>query len=373
MRTLPVETIHEICTLVGDEDLRNLQLVNRALVSIASDVYAQRLGPRRDPHKSTVTVKGTSYRALGAWKRSRLFSSLKDGVQLYCLVDSDDSRLAESQVTCLRQFLSTYLPTNPLSSIVINGVCHLPPADIANFIQLIDKAGCSNASIMSPYEFDPRSTGATCAPCPPVKLLNLRRLQLDTSYFVDDEWSAILRCLSGSRLAKFSVRGPLPFISLLRFIGRHPDIESLESYCRWALLAENSPSGVPQRIVTLPKLEKLDGPPSHVGVILKSLVDIPKKLSLVFHPDPRQSYSQFVIQIMEIVRLCDGLDSQLDIVIHFSAHHFKLEHNYKFDVDTMKALGVKCPGTKSLYISLPALNENDIEVSTIPSLKSRAL
>lgn len=372
MHTLPVETIHEICTLVGDEELRNPQLVNHALVSIASNVYAQRLGPRRDPHKSTVTVRGTSYCALGAWKRLRLFSSLKDGVQLYCSIDYDDSRLAESQVVCLRQFLSTNLPTNPPSSIIINGICHLPPADIANFIQLIDKVGCRNASIMSPYKFNVCSTGATCSPCPPIQLLNLRQLQLDTSYFVDEEWSAILQCLSGLKLAKFSVRSPLPFISLLHFIGHHPDIESLESYCHWALMAEKSPSGVLQRILTLPKLEKLDGPPSHMEVILKSLVHIPKKLSLVFHLDSRQSYSEFITQIMEIVHFCDGLDSQLDIIINFCAHHFKLEHNYKFDVDTMKALGVKCPGTKSLYISLPALNENDIKVSTMPSLKSQA-
>lgn len=137
-------------------------------------------------------------------------------------------------------------------------------------------------------------------------------------------------------------------------------------------MAEKSPSGVPQRILTLPKLEKLDGPPSYMEVILKSLVHILKKLSLVFHHDPWQSYSEFVTQIMEIVCLCNGLDSKLDIVIHFRVHHFKLEHNYKFDVDTMKALGVKCPGTKSLYISLPTLNENDIEVSTMPSLKSQA-
>ena len=44
--------------------------------------------------------------------------------------------------------------------------------------------------------------------------------------------SNILQCLSGLKLAKFSMHGPLPFISLLCFIGRHPDIESLESYCR---------------------------------------------------------------------------------------------------------------------------------------------
>lgn len=367
-----METIHEICTLVGDEELRNLQVVNRALVSVASNVSAQRLGPWRDPHKSMVTVRGTSYHALGAWKHSRLFPSLKDGVQLYCSIDYNDSRLAESQVVCLRQFLSTNLPTNPPLSIVINGICHLPPADIANFIQLIDKVGCRNASIMSLYEFNVRSTGTTCSPCLPIQLLNLRRLQLDTSYFVDEEWSAILQCLSGLKLAKFSMCGPLPFILLLCFIGCHPNIESLESYCCWALMAEKSPSGVPQRILTLLKLEKLDGPPPHVEVILKSLVHILKKLSLVFHPDPRQSYSKFVTQIMEIVHLCDGLDSQLDIVIHFCAHHFKLEHNYKFDADTMKALGVKCPGTKSLNISLPALNENDIEVSTMLSLKSQA-
>ena len=358
---LPVKIIHNICTLVDDEDLRNLLLVKCALTSIASDVYAKRLGIQKDAEKSTITVEGISYWALGAWKRSRSFTNMQDGVQLYCAIDRKNRQLAEAQVLCLHTFLSTDLLTTPFSSIVINGVCHLPPVDIADFIRLIDKVGCRNATIMSPYEFSKRTSGAAVSPCPLVKLSNLRRLELDTSHFVDKEWSTILRCLSGSKLVSFSVRGA-PFISLFRFMGRHSDIQSLESYCRWASLAQSSPSRVPQRIVRMPNLEKINGPPSHLKVILKCLSHVPKALTLLVHSDPEQSYSEFVTQIMETVRLCDGMDSRLDISIHFRECHFAL-HNYKFDIDAMRALGVNCPGAKSLYLFLPSLKETDVKVS----------
>ena len=143
---------------------------------------------------------------------------MEDGDQLYCAIDHNNHELAEVQVLCLCTFLSTDLPTTPFSSIVINGVCHLPPVDIADFIHLIDKVGCRNATIMSPYEFGKCTSGAAVSPCLLVKLLNLRHLELDTSHFINKEWSAILQCLYGSKLVSFSVCG-LPFISLFRFMG----------------------------------------------------------------------------------------------------------------------------------------------------------
>lgn len=369
---LPVETIHNICTLVDDEDLRNLLLVKRAIASIASDLYPKRLGIRKDAGKSTITLDGVSYRALGAWKRSRLFANLKDGIQLYCTIDYNNRQLAEAQVHCLRTFLSTDFTTTPLSSIVITGVRHLPLADIANFIRLIDNIGCRNASIMSPYEFEERASGATASPCPatvspcpPVKLSNLRRLELDTPHFTNEEWSAILRWLSSAKLTSFTVRGPLPFISLVRFMGRHPGIEELESYCRWAPSKRwaRSTFGIPQRIIRMPKLEKLDGPPSHLKAILSSLSFVPKKLTLSFHSDHTQHYSEFVMEIMETVRLCDGMDSNLDITIHFRDSHFELQHYYTFNLSFMRTLGVNCPGAKSLYLFFPPLIERHVQVS----------
>ena len=95
----------------------------------------------------------------------------------------------------------------------------------------------------------------------------------------------------------------------------------------------------------MPNLEKLNGPPFHLKVILKCLSHVPKALTLLVHSNLKQSYSEFITQIMETVHLCDGVDSRLDISIHFCKCHFA-PHNYRFNVDAIRALGVNCPGAK---------------------------
>ena len=119
----------------------------------------------------------------------------------------------------------------------------------------------------------------------------------------------------------------------------------------------------------MPHLEKLDGPPCHLQPILNGLSHIPKALTLQFSLEREQSYSEFVTQILHTVRLCDGADSKLDVTIHFRERHFALEHNYKFDIHAMDVLGVECPGAKSLYLFLPAIQEKDVLVSLVRFLK----
>ena len=222
--------------------------------------------------------------------------------------------------------------------------------------------------MMSSYDFNKYSIAATTPPCPPVKLSNLTHLELHTPHFTDQEWSQILRCLTGSKLISLSILGPPPFIPLFRFMARHPNLESLEAYSHWAHFDGTPPSGVPQRIVQMPHLESLNGPPCHLQIILKSLSHVPETLSLHFRPDRAQSYSEFVTQIMETVRLCNGIDSNLNITIHFRECHFALEHAYKFNVHAMQALGLNCPGAKSLYLFLPTMKEEDVKVSCLWSL-----
>ena len=353
--------IHNVCTLAEDEDLRNLLLVKRALATIVLPIYATRLGIRKDATYRTITLKGESYRALGAWKRSRLFTYSEHDVQLYCTIDHENDQLATAQVHCLRTFLCADFPTTPFSSIVINGVCHLDPAVIADFIRLIDKAGCHSATITSPYDFYKRAGTTPASTCPPVKLSNLKRLELDACHFLDQEWLEILRCLTGSKLAALTVRGPPPYISLFRFLDRHPNIKSLEAHCRWVHSAVNYDGtvilGAPQKIVQLPKLERIRGPPCHLQTILKSLTHVPETLTLQFKPDRPQSYGEYVTHILEAVRLCGGMNSKLDVNIHFHSSHFCLAHNYKLDKMW------DCPGTKSLYLFLPDMKEKNVKVS----------
>ena len=358
---LPTKMIHNVCTLAEDEDLHSLLLIKHALATIVLPIYATRLGIWKDATYCTITLKGKSYRDLGTWKCSKLFTYSEHDVQLYCTIDHENDQLATAQVHCLCTFLCADFPTTPFSLIVINGVCHLDPAVITDFICLIDKAICHSATIMSPYKFYKHVGTTPASTCPPVKLSNLKHLELDACHFLDQEWSEILQCLTGSKLAALTIHCPLPYVSLFCFLDWHLNIKSLEAHCRWVYSTINCNGmvipGALQKIVQLPKLERIRGPPCHLQTILKSLTHVPETLTLQFKPNHPQSYGEYVTHILEAVHLCGGMNSKLDVNIHFHLSHFHLAHNYKLDKMW------DCPGTKSLYLFLPDMKEKNVKVS----------
>ena len=72
--------LHHICTLVQDEDLQNLLLIQHVLASIACDVNVKRLGIRQDTEKRMITPEGGLW-ALGnaqgySQTSKRVFSSI---------------------------------------------------------------------------------------------------------------------------------------------------------------------------------------------------------------------------------------------------------------------------------------------------------
>ena len=272
---------------------------------------------------------------MGTWKCSRLFTYSEHDVQLYCMVDHENDQLAIAQVHCLCTCLCTDFPTTPFSSIVINGICHLDPAVITEFTCLIDKARCHSATITSPYEFYKHVGTTPALTCPPVKLSNLKCLELDACHFLDKEWSEILRCLTGSKLATLTICGPPPYISLFHFLDWHPSIKLLEAHCCWVHSAINCGGmvipGALQKIVQLPKLERIRGLPCQLQTILKSLTHVLETLTLQFKPNCPQSYGEYVTHILEAVHLCGGMNSKLGVNIHSHSSHFHLEHNYKLD------------------------------------------
>ena len=167
---LPNETIHGICAVTEDKDLRNLLLVNHALGSIASPIYTTQLGIQNGVKSHTIVLEGESFWALGTWKCSRLFARLEHGIQLYCMIDHKNLELAAAQVHCLHTFISADFTGAPFSSIVINGICHMNPTDIVDFIHLINKVGCYSATIMSPYGSYKHSPADIASSFPPVML-----------------------------------------------------------------------------------------------------------------------------------------------------------------------------------------------------------
>jgi hypothetical protein len=72
---LSAETIENICILVDEpDDLRSLTHVSCLFASIACPVYVARLGIRVTNTSRFVQIQGNSFRALAAWRRSRLFA-----------------------------------------------------------------------------------------------------------------------------------------------------------------------------------------------------------------------------------------------------------------------------------------------------------
>lgn len=301
---------------------------------------------------------------------------LQPGCQLYCWI-AKEKQLAAAQVNCLRTFLSTDFPSSPISSVVLNGVCYLSPAEIIDFIHLIDKLGCRSASIMSPYsEYErPHVTptpGIFNHPpphCPRVTLSNLARLELDTTHFENREWSYFLQCLTVPKLISLSVRGPPPHVSFVRFLSRHPSIQTVEALSCWGDLVRARNNGLPvpqfpQNVIRMPHLEKLDGPPCHLISIVKCLIQPPKVLAIHFTPEREDGYWRYCHQLLETVHLCDGEDAKLDISIQFRQRHFELEECFEMDLASYrKCMGPVCRGAKSLCLFLPDLSDTLLLVS----------
>lgn len=256
----------------------------------------------------------------------------------------------------------------PFSSIVLNGASRLYPADIVRFCHLVDQAGCRSISIMSPYDQHKRERPLVLSdmPSPQITLTNLVSLELDTRHFKPEEWTKLLRCFTIPKLTSLSVRGSTPPISLCRFLARHPTIEKLELYSRWGLPFP----GFPQRVMRMPHLETLGGPPCHILPLFQSLSEVPKDLKLRFCPEIHTAYREYLGEILQVVRFGEANHANLDVSIHHTDRHFAPDSCFAFDYSTLDSSRFAYRRIQSLLLFLPALPESFVMVGLIVFLLS---
>jgi hypothetical protein len=358
---LPTETIENICFLVDKpNDLQSLTHVSRFFASIACPVYATRLGIRVTDASRFVQIQGNSFRALAAWRRSRLFSCLQDKY-LACDINDEDLELAYSQIRALRNFLSASFIGRPFIAVYITSADSLSPSEILQFIRLIDGAGCLTASISSglgnPQWFDYSSSHTRTMKLPTTSLSHLSSLDVDNQYLSPHQWSFLLSHLAGP-LETLSIRGQPTIHALSKFLSRHPNVRKLHFYPRWA--AHNrciSPSGCPQKIQML-QLSEIEGPPCHLRALLRCLSPAPVALTIKMGCDLAMTYKQYVRNAFRSVSLCGPrVHLEIRLTSYYDRDYMVLEQS---EIKSLRTITL--PEVASLEIAFPSMSEGRLLV-----------
>lgn len=292
--------MYHVFSFVDELDLPTLFLVNQFFASIACSIHVLRCGIT--PGQIT-NIEGNSFRALGSWRRSRFFAAVHQCV-LICHIDEENFEIAKAQLECLHTFLSTPFHGAPLSIISIHGIA-LQLGDLLQFIRLIDRAGCRRASISiaidDTHAFHPALKPALDS----LTLSNLDSLEIQNSCIGDKEWSTLLNCITVPNLQDLSLRGNFTSISLARFLLRHPHVKEIQSNASWMHTDCMQFSAMPTKFLGMPELQSIDGPPCHIRALLKSLLDVPNALEVSIAPEPRMTYNEYIINVLDIARLCN--------------------------------------------------------------------
>jgi hypothetical protein len=207
---LPTETIENIFLQVDQlDDLQSLTRVNRLFASIACPIYTKRHKIHVTVNSAIVYIGGDSSRALATWQCSRLFTNIRDKY-LYCHINDDDHEIAKTQLRALQKFLSAPFLGRLFNTVDINSADGLSPPEMLQFIQLIDSAGCSSASISSglsnPEWLASLLSHSPKRKLPIVSLSSLRSLHIDNQYYSPQQWSSLLSRLTGPDLEAMVIR-----------------------------------------------------------------------------------------------------------------------------------------------------------------------
>jgi hypothetical protein len=358
--TLPTEAIENIFLQVDQlDDLHSLTCVNRFFASIACPIYTKRHKIHVTVNSAIVHIRGDSFRALATWRRSRLFTNIRDK-HLYCDINDDDHETAKTQLRALQKFLSVPFPGRLFNTVDINSVDGLLPPEMLQFIQLIDGAGCSSASISSGLS-NPEWLASSLSHSPKrklpiVSLSYLRSLHIDNQYFSPQQWSSLLSCLTGPDLEAFAIRGQPTIHALSKFLSRHPRIEKLHFADRWALHTQCIRSSGTRDSLRLPMLSEIEGPPCHLQAILKCLSHAQSALTVKVASDFGMSYLQYVRAVLDLVSLC-GPHTNLNI------HLSRYRDDNELTLRQLKPLrNIKLPEVASLTIYFPSMSEKSLLV-----------
>lgn len=355
---LPTETIENICLLVDEsDDLKSLTRVNRLFASIACPIYVTKLGIHVRDTSRFIHTHSESFRALSIWHRSRLFPYLEDKI-LACDINDSDIKFANQQTRALRHFLSAPFIGRPFLAIHINSADALSPAEILQFIQLIDGASCQTASIssglMNPdwLEIAVNSCSLKLAA---VSVGHLRTLDIDNQYFSPQQWSYLLQHLTGPELESIYIRGRLSISAMFKFLSRHPHISRLRLYSCWGAHDQciRSIKSLPE--IRMPNLSEIEGPPCHVRALLKCILPTSPMLTIKMAGDRAMTYPQYVRTVLCSMGQCKApvrLEIRLTLFCHPLLNQKGLE----------SLCTIPLPQVTSMEISFPPTSESQILV-----------
>jgi hypothetical protein len=230
----------------------------------------------------------------------------------------------------------------------------LSAADVLDFVQLIDKAGCRSAHISSglcnPEWFN--SLRTCVSKLPTVLLASLRSLHIDHQYLSAQQWSSLLPRVTSPKLEEFFIRGCPTIQALSKFLSRHHHIRVLHFKSRWAMHNRCiKPSGFSHGNVSMPLLSEIDGPPCHVQAVLMCLSHVPDALTITMESDLEMTYTQYVRTVINSV-IMSGPHSHLEI--HLPTRYF-LNHNLELTPKSFSTLG--SPEVASLMIFFPSISK----------------
>jgi hypothetical protein len=298
-----------------------------------------------------------SFQALTIWRRSRLFTGLKDKY-LICDIDDSDIELAKTQVRALRNFLSAPFSGQPFVEIVINSADALSPPDILHFIRLIDGVGCRAASISSglsnPEWLNLPSSSRTLQ-LPKVSMSYLRSLKIDNQYFYSRQWSSLLSHLTCQGLETLYIRGKPSITVVSKFLSRHPHIRKLRFQPRWATRDHCIKSEVVRQRIQMSQLSEIEGPPCHLLALLRCLSPTSAKLSIKIGSDWAMTYLEYVRAVFRLVRLCRP---GIHLEIRLPSHYNPVFHQKAMESQKDNSL----PEVASLDIAFPPMNRRHLLV-----------
>ena len=122
---------------------------------------------------------------------------------------------------------------------------------------------------------------------------------------------------------------------------------------------------MPQKFLDMHDLKSIDGPPSHILIILKSLSSVPHVLEVSTSPEQHETYFNYILSILDIAGLCN-LTAKIQVQIPSCYHQNQWTALTEVQMHALR--DVNASELCTVKFILPPISEDDILVCIIISL-----
>ncbi|KAG1726335.1 hypothetical protein EDD22DRAFT_961451 [Suillus occidentalis] len=329
--SLPAEILVLIVALLGAQDMRCVAQVCSLLREIAGPLFfSNRNFPTSPKDLFYIRVDSPSFDILSTWIRMDAFRPPR---MMLCWLNSD---LRASQLSAFLHFLQS-VPHKSIQYITLfwNFDILASPIlpQILTFLENIRASGCEELTCMGFYHFAgssgvtkltrmhghmgvnhlkafEASSGVLFSPeffpftIQTICSSNLEKLRLSYIKLSSAHWEKLMRYLTILALVELQVDADCAPSTLIRFLARHPAIHTLCIVPRpcgtWRT------NQITARL-TLP-ISKLDGPLSHVLLVLRSLRTLPTLTCLALSLQAHDALPDYLSSVLQCVDRCDSVE-----------------------------------------------------------------